>query len=446
MKVTVEKPTSYQRVLTIEVPFEKVGEEIETIYSRLQKTATHPGFRTGKVPRKLLEKKYGESVRNEAIEVTVASTLRNVLEEEKLTPLTDPEFGEVNFEDAGPLQFKATIEVEPEVELCEYKGIELRRPKLEVTDEDVNRVLERLRLSHSKYLPADRPVEKGDIVIIDFESFRDGVPVEGGKAENFPLEVGSQAFGEDFENQLVGMAKDEKRRIKVTYPDDYRDAELAGKEIEFDVTVKDVKLRELPQLDDDFAKELGQFETLEELKKHTRENLQKDLERRLDHFVREQALSKLTNESKVEIPPKLKSRVAASIFEDEIRNLAYQGVKKETITEQRDKIVEFADAEAARQLRALFVTDEIARRENISVSDDELKQSIENTIKDSDDPRMRDYLNSERVRERYRQQLLRNKILDFVIENAKIIEVEKADFERSAEAAQEHQKQEEGER
>jgi trigger factor len=429
LKVTIEKPTSYQRVLKIEVPSEKVGAEIESIYSRLQKTATHPGFRPGKVPRKLLEKKYGESVRNEALEVTVTASLRSALEEEKLTPLTDPDFGEVNFGEEGPLLFTATIEVEPEVQLAEYKGIELKRPKLEVTDEDVSRVLERLRLSHSKYLPADRPVEKGDIVIIDFESFKDGKPLEGGRAENFPLEVGSQAFGDDFENQLVGMAKGEKRRVSVRYPDDYRDPDLAGKDIEFEVFVKDVKLRQLPPLDDDFAKELGQFDTLEELKKHTRENLQEDLKRRLEHFVREQALVKVVNESKAEIPPKLRARVGASIFEEEIRNLAYRGLKKETITEQRDKIAEFAEAEAARQLKIVFVTGEIARRENLSVSDEELKQSIEETIKDSEDPRMRNYLSGDRVRQRYRQQLLRNRVLDFVVNNARITEVEKTELE-----------------
>jgi trigger factor len=225
------------------------------------------------------------------------------------------------------------------------------------------------------------------------------------------------------------MAKGEKRRVSVRYPDDYRDPDLAGKDIEFEVFVKDVKLRQLPPLDDDFAKELGQFDTLEELKKHTRENLQEDLKRRLEHFVREQALVKVVNESKAEIPPKLRARVGASIFEEEIRNLAYRGLKKETITEQRDKIAEFAEAEAARQLKIVFVTGEIARRENLSVSDEELKQSIEETIKDSEDPRMRNYLSGDRVRQRYRQQLLRNRVLDFVVNNARITEVEKTELE-----------------
>lgn len=428
MKVSVEKPSSYQRVLTIEVPSETVDAEIENIYSRIDKTATHPGFRKGKVPRKIIEKKFSKSVRLEAVESAVSSSLKTALEEQKLTPLTDPAFDDVKFEDEGPLSFKVTIEVEPTVELGDYKGIELKCPKAEVTDEDVERVLERLRVSNSKYTPAERPVEKGDIVVIDFEGFRDGKPVKDMKAENFPLEVGSNVFGEDFENQLVGACKDDKKQIAVEYPEDFRTKELAGKKIAFGVTVKDVKVRQLPELDDDFAKDLGEYDTLEGLKQHVRENLDKDFRKRIDHFVREQALMKIVADSKVEIPPKLRSKVAASIFEEEVKKLTYRGADREAVTAERDKIAEFAEAEAARQLKVTFVTDAIARRENLDISDEELNRSLEETIKESEqaDPRVRSYLSSERVRERYREQLRVGKILDFIVSNAKIEEVDQA--------------------
>ncbi len=428
MKVSVEKPSSYQRVLTIEVPSETVDAEIENIYSRIDKTATHPGFRKGKVPRKIIEKKFGKSVRLEAVESTVSSSLKKALEEQKLTPLTDPDFDDVKFEDEGPLSFKATIEIEPTVELGDYKELELKCPKAEVTDEDVARVLERLRLNNAKYTPAERSVEKGDIVIIDFEGFKDGKPVKGVKAENFPLEVGSNVFGEDFENELVGAGKDNKKQITVAYPEDFRTKELAGKEITFAVTVKDVKVRQLPDLDDDFAKDLGEYDTLDKLKQHVRENLEKDLRKRIDHFVREQALMKVVTDSKAEIPPKLRSKVAASIFEEEVKKLAYRGADREALTAERDKIAEFAEAEAARQLKVTFVTDAIARQENLDVSDEELNQSLEETIKESEqtDPRVRSYLNSERVRERYREQLRVGKILDFIVSSAKIEEVDQA--------------------
>lgn len=430
MKVNVEKPASYQRVLEIEVPQEKVNAEIENIYSRIKDTATHPGFRRGRVPRKLLEKKYGKSIRMEAIESAVSSSLKVALEEQNLMPLTEPDFGEVDFESEGPLSFKVTIEVEPEVELGEYKGIEVKKPRVEVKDEDVERVLERLRVSHAKYIPADRPVEKDDSVTIDFEGFQDGKPLEGVKAENFPLQVGSGAFGEDFENQLLGMVKDQQKQITVDYPEDFPTKELAGNEVTFAVTVKDIKLRELPELDDDFAKDLGEYETLDELKKHARENLEKDLKNRLDQFVRDQALATVLNNSEVEIPPKLKSKMAASIFEEEIRKLSYRGADKETITQHRDKIAEFADAEAARRLKVTFVADEIARREGLDVSDEDLNRSIEETAKQSEtaDPRIRSYLNSERVRERYRDQLRLRKILDFIVDNARIKEVDQSEF------------------
>lgn len=446
MKVSVEQPSSYQRVLTIEVPSETVDAEIENIYSRINKTATHPGFRKGKVPRKIIEKKYSKSVRLEAVESTVSSSLKKALEEQELTPLTDPDFDDVKFEDEGPLSFKVTIEVEPTVELGDYKGIELKCPKGEVTDEDVERVLERLRVSNAKYIPEERPVEKGDIVVIDFEGFEDGKPVKDVKAENFPLEVGSNVFGEDFENQLVGASKDDKRQIVVDYPEDFRAKELAGKKITFAVAVKDIKVRQLPELDDDFAKDLGEYETLEALKQHVRENLEKDFRKRIDHFVREQALMKVVADSKVEIPPKLKSKVAASIFEQEIEKLTYRGAEREAVTAERDKIAEFADAEAARQLKVTFVSDEIARQENLNVSDEELNRSLEETIKESEqtDPRVRSYLSSERVRERYREQLRLGKILDFIVSNAKIEEVEQAGD--AAESLPTPEAEEEGER
>lgn len=426
MKVSVEKPSSYQRLFKIEVPPETVNEEIENIYLKMAKTATHPGFRKGKVPRKLLEKKLGKSIRLEAVETAVASSMRKALEEQEIVPLTDPDFGEVNFDDEGPLSFQATIEVTPDVELAEYKGIELKRPKAGVTDDDIDKVLERLRISNAKYIPAERPVEKDDFIVMDFEAFEDGKPMKDARGENFPLEVGSGAFGEDFENQVVGMEKDETKKITVTYPEDYRAKELAGKEILFEVKVKDIKLRQLPELNDDFAKDLGEHGTLDELKQHIRERLEKDMERRIEQFMRDQAVTKVVADSKLEIPPKLKDRVAASIFEEEVNRLAQQGASRESINEQRDKLTEYVETEAERQLKLRFVVDEVAGKENIDISEEELEKSLEEISKESEEQesRVKEYFKSERVRERYREQLRVKKILDFIVDNAKIEEVD----------------------
>ncbi len=431
MKVNVETPSSFQKVLTIEVPSETVSAEIENIYVRVSKDATHPGFRKGKVPRRILERKLSKSIRAEAVETTVASTLKKVLDEQKIVPLTDPSFDEVKFDDGGPLSFKVTIEVEPAIELAEYKGIELKRPKIPITDEGVNRVIERLRLSHAKYTPVERAVEKGDFVVIDFEGFEGGKPVDGLKAENFPVEVGTGVFAEGFEDNLVAMQKNDVKDIPVKYPEDFTAKDLAGKDITYRVTLKDVKLRQLPDLDDAFAKDLGEYNTLEELRKRAREGIEKDMEKRIDHLLREQAISKIVSESKLEVPPKLKAKVAASLFEEQIREMAYRGVDRERITAERDKIAEHASGEAERQLRVTFVTDEISRRENLTVSDEELNKKVEELIAESEqnDPRARTYFNSERVRERYRDQLRAHKILDFVVNNARIVEVETAQSE-----------------
>jgi len=434
LKVDIEEVSSCQRVLTIEVPSEKVKAEIEDVYGEIAKTATHPGFRKGKVPRKILEGKLGKSIREDAVKTTVGASLSEALEEQKIVPLTEPELQEVNYEDdEGPLVFKVNIEVQPTVELAEYKGIELKRPKRGVTDDDVADVLERLRVSHAKFVPVDRPIEQGDFIVFDFSAFEDGKSLKDGSGENFSLEIGSGHFGEDFEKQVVGMAKDEEKRIKVNYPDDYRSEELAGKEIEFDVKIKDVKLRELPELDDDFAKDLGEHDTLDELKQEYKERLGEDLEKRIEGHLRDQAVAKIVAESEVEVPPMLKAKVAASIFEERVRNLAQYGADRETITSQRDQIVEFADKEAERQIRVSFVTDEIAKRENLSVSDEELEQSLEKMAGESEGegPDIMEHFKSERVRERYREQLRAKKILDFIVGGAKIEEVDVEETESS---------------
>ncbi len=433
MKVSVEETSGCERVLTIEVPSEKVTEEAEAVYREISKTATHPGFRKGKVPRKIIEAKHAASIRQEAVSATISSSVREAIEEKELIPLAEPELGEVDSEGDGPLSFKVTIEVKPSVELGEYKGIEIKTPKREVTDEDVDRVIERMRLSHAKHIPADRAVERDDLVAIDFQAFQDGEPVKEGKGENLSLEVGSGQFGEDFESQLIGMAKDEERRIKVRYPDDYKAQDLAGKEVEFDVKVKDVKLRELPELDDEFAKDLGEHETLDELKKSVKERIAEDLEKRKQDHLREQALTNVIAGSKLDVPTRFKTKVAASVFEEQVKNLMQYGTDRETITAQRDQIVEFADKEAERQLKVSFVTDEIAEREGIGVSDEDLEKSLDEMTGASEDggANLKEYFKQESVRERYRDQLRAKKILDFIVDGAKIEEVDEVETEES---------------
>ncbi len=431
MKVSVEESSGCERILTIEVPSEKVTEEAEGIYREFAKTATHPGFRKGKVPRKIIEVRHRESIRQEAVSATISSSVREAIEEQKLTPLAEPELGEVDFEGDGPLSFKVTVEVRPSIELAEYKGIELTRPKREVTDEHVEEVLERMRLSHAKFIPVERAVETGDFIVFDFQAFEDGKPVKEGRGENLSLEIGCGQFGEDFEGQIVGMAKDEERRIKVKYPDDYKAQELAGKEIEFDVKVKDVKLRELPALDDDFAKDLGEHETLDELKKNVRERMAEDLEKRAQEHLREQAIAKIVAESQMDVPARFKAKIAASVFEEQVKNLAQYGTDRETITAQRDQIAEFANKEAERQLRVSFVTDEIAEREGIGVSDEDLEKNLDEMAGASQDEaaNLREYFKQESVRERYRDQLRVKKILDFIVDGAKIEEVDEVEAE-----------------
>jgi trigger factor len=447
LKVSIEEISTCQKVLNIEVPSEKITAEVEDLYKEIAKTAAHPGFRKGKVPRKILEGKHGKSIRQEAVNGAIASSVKEAMDEHKLVPLTEPELKEVNDDEEGPLSFKVTIEVKPEVKLSEYTGIELKRIKKDVTEDDIAQVLERLQQSHAKYSPAERPVETGDFIVFDFQAFENGKLMKDGKGENFSLEVGSGHFGEDFETQVVGMSKDEEKRISVKYPDDYKSEELAGKELEFDVTIKDVKLRELPTLDDDFARDLGEHDTLVELKQSCRERLEKDVENRLDSLLREQAIATIVAESEVEVPPRLKEKVARSLFEEQVRNLAQYGTDEATIASQREQIAEFADKEAERQLKVSFLTDEIAEREDLSISDEELEKNLEDMASESGDKGadLREYFKQDKIRERYREQLRAKKILDFIVSGAKIEEVDEAEAESEAAELEQMEQDKEGE-
>jgi len=210
----------------------------------------------------------------------------------------------------------------------------------------------------------------------------------------------------------------------------------------FHVKVKDIKLRQLPELNDEFAKDLGEHTTLDALKAHIRERLEKDMERRIEQFMRDQAVTKIVADSKLEIPPKLKNKVAASIFEEEVNRMMQRGGTREAVYAERDKLVEYADAEAERQLKLTFVTDDIAKKENLAVTDEELEKSLDELSKESDDEKVKikEYFKSERVRERYREQLRIKKILDFIVDGAKIEEVES--LESGTEAREDSEKEE----
>jgi trigger factor len=316
MKVTAEKVDAHKIVLELEVPQPEVAKAVDRAYHKLAAKVNIPGFRKGKAPRKILEMRLGkQALMDEAFEMLATPAYAKALDEQKIEPVTRPEIEVVTFEEDKPLVFKATVTAKPEIELGEYKGLKVAKPAVTVSGEEVSKQLANLQNRHAKMVVVeDAALAKGDFAIIDFEGSIDGVPFKGGEGKGYPLELGSGSFIPGFEDQLVGAKAGEERTVKVSFPADYSVAELAGKEAEFKVKVNDVKRKEVPALDDDFAKEVGdQFNSLEELKADIENKLKQAAEDKADREFRTNAIKAAADNCTVDIP--------AVMVESEIDNM-----------------------------------------------------------------------------------------------------------------------------
>ncbi len=304
MKVTAEKVDAHKIVLELEVPQPEVAKAVDKAYHKVAAQVNVPGFRKGKAPRKILEMRLGkQALMDEAFEMLATPAYAQALDEQKIEPVTRPEIEVVTFEEDKPLVFKATVTAKPEIELGEYKGLKVAKPEATVSEEDINRQLTNLQNRHAKMVVVeDAALAKGDFAIIDFVGTIDGVPFKGGEGKGYPLEIGSGSFIPGFEDQLIGAKAGEERLVTVTFPADYSAAELAGKEADFTVKIEDVKRKEVPAIDDDFAKEVGEFSSLEELKADIENRLKEAAAEKADREFRQNAIKAAADNCTVDIP------------------------------------------------------------------------------------------------------------------------------------------------
>ncbi len=281
MLKNVEKMDNNRVKLEIEVAAPDLDTALAKAYRQVVKKINLPGFRKGKVPRRILESRFGSEILHEdALELLVPDAYEAALEEAELDPINNPEFELIQIEESKPLIFHAVIEVLPPVELGEYHGLDVEQEKVEVDDIQIDHHLYMLREQNARLVPREEgTVKEGDLLQIDFKGYVDGELFEGGEAEDYSLEIGSRSFIPGFEDQLIGAAQDEEKEIKVTFPENYRKEDIAGKEATFKVVVKQIKEKQLPELDDEFVKEVSEFETLEEMKMDLKEKLLKKCRR-----------------------------------------------------------------------------------------------------------------------------------------------------------------------
>ena len=386
MEVKVEKLEKNRVSLEVELGADQVDKALDQAYRRVVKKVNIPGFRKGRVPRKILEMRLGKGVLyEEAVEILLPEAYAKAVEEASLEPIDQPQIEDIQIEEGSPFRFSATVEVKPEVKLGQYKGLPVERKKAEVSEEEVDNFLENLRERTATWRVVEEgEAEDGDLVIIDFTGYVDGEPLQGGKGENHSLVLGSGSFIPGFEEQLVGAKSGEERKIQVTFPEDYHNQELAGVEAEFNVQVKEIKRKELAALDDEFAKDVSEFATLEELKEDIRKKLLEAAENKAESEFREELVKTAAANAEVEIPEVMVKRRVENRINDLEHRLQQQGLSLDVYLNIIDKTLENLREEfeeAAREsVKIDLVLEAIAKAEGIETKEEEIEAELDTMV------------------------------------------------------------------
>ena len=383
MTVEIQRKENSVVVLTIGVEPEAFAKAMERSFHKNKGRFAIPGFRPGKAPMNVVTKYYGEGVLyDDAVDFAINEAYPQAVVEHGLAPVARPEVDILEIGGAKGLKFTATLTVKPEVTLGQYLGVSAEKPEYPVTDEDVDRDLERVRERNARMVPVtDRPIADGDTVTIDYEGTVDEIPFEGGKAENHDLKIGSNSFIPGFEAQLVGHSAGESFDIEVTFPEDYHSESLKGQKAKFAVTVHAVKLRELPALDDEFAKDVSEFDSLDAYKDSLRKKLEEDTAHRAEHAFEDKAVEAVVAGASVEIPAVMVEHEVDRMVEDYANRMRYQGLEIEQYLQYVGQTMEefrkgFADMAASR-VKTQLVIETVAKAEKVEASDEEVEAEIE---------------------------------------------------------------------
>ena len=426
MSIKIEK-TDKNNELKLEFTVEaaKFDEAIQKVYVKSAKYFNIPGFRKGKAPLAIVEKHYGKEIFYEdAFNEVVPEIYEKELKENNIEAVSRPDIEVTQIGKGQDLIFTAVVQIKPEVTVGKYKGIALKKIEYTVSDENIDHEIEHMRERNARIITVeDRAVKDKDIVTIDFEGSVDGVPFEGGKAEGHELTIGSKTFIPGFEDQIIGMKKEEEKDITVTFPKDYFSKDLAGKEAVFKVKLHEIKEKELPTVDDEFAKDVSEFDTLEELKKSIREKLEEENTRRAKYETEEAAIKAVCDATEIDIPSgMIESEIDNMVKEVESR-LSYQGLKLEQYLQMLNKTeADFRkeyEEQAKENVKSRLVLEAVAKDAKIEVAEDEIaskiKEMAETYGRKEEDLKVNDTL------KKYLEQSMKEeKAIQFIVDNAKI--------------------------
>ena len=382
MSLQVEKLENNTANLTIEVEASKFDKAIQKAYQKNKNKFNIPGFRKGKVPYAMVEKMYGAAVFYEdAANELISGAYAQAAEESGLEIVARPEINVTQIEKGKPFIFEAEVTTKPEVKLGKYKGIKVEKADVTVTDEEVAEELDKVKEQNARLVAADdKAVEDGDQTTIDFEGFVDGVAFEGGKGEDYPLTIGSHSFIDTFEEQLIGKKVGEEVEVNVTFPENYQAKELAGKPAMFKVTIKEIKVKEYPELDDDFAQDVSEFDTLDEYKEDIKKNLTEKKEKEAEAEKESKVIEAIVNDAEMDIPEKMVEAQAEQMLEEFAQNIAMQGISFEQYLQFTgatvDQMKEQVKPQAQARVESSLVLEAVVKAENIEATEEEVEEEI----------------------------------------------------------------------
>ena len=430
MKTSLEDISSIKKKLSVEIEPEDVDQKINEAYRELSKKARIPGFRPGKVPRKILEQRFGDDIADDVTKNIIGDSFPKAVAEVDVVPLGTPLLDKETLKQGQPFRYSAIMEIRPKFEVKDYLGLEVEKEGYKITDEDVAARVEQIRQSNGKLqsIDEDRPIKNDDHVVLDYESFEGEAPLDDIKASNFLLKVGSNNFHPKFEEGLIGLRKQDDAEIKVDFEDSYYHSKLAGKSVSFKVKIIDIKDMMLPELNDEFAKNLGaDFSNMEDLKVKVRESLANQEERRIEKQMKDMLLKKITDSVDFEIPQVLIESELDYTVENYKQNLAWSGSSLEQTGITEEKLRNDMRPATERRVREMLVLEEIAQQDKIAVNDEDLENRFKELAAGmGQSPQIvRQYYEAKDLMDSLRYKLTEEKTLNYLIKNARVLPVER---------------------
>jgi len=433
MQVNVEQLSSIKKKISFEIPAERVQAETDKVFGEIRKRAVIPGFRKGKAPQGLIKKSYQDQVEGDVMKNLFNDTYFKYIQENSIFPVGYPLLDTDPITEGAPFKYSATIEVYPEVAVNNFEGFELVKEKYVADQSAVDARINQMRenMSQLRPLAEERPAASGDHVTIDFEGFVDGKKLDGGDATDHQLELGSNSFIPGFEEQVAGMSVGEQKQIKLAFPEPYHSAELAGKPVEFSVTLKDIKIKEMPELDDAFAQEFGDFETLADLKAKVAETIEKQEKERIERDFKDSLLKTLIDKNDFELPEAMIERQLSSMLENSKQRLQAQRMTLEMMgLDEQGYKAQFRPV-AASQVKGALLMHELATKVGIEVTQSDIEAYLRKIAEESGQDYERIskyYLKSDEAKQGLEEQIREEKVVELIASKAVITEKVKAEL------------------